>query len=50
MEKIRQMIAESGKIRVADAVAYVMHRIPDADKKAVTKEAKELIAEAKKHM
>lgn len=50
MEKIRQMIAESGKMRVADAVAYVMIRIPDADKKAVTKEAKELIAETKKYM
>lgn len=50
MERIRQMIAESGKMRVAEAVAYVMHRIPDADKKAVTKEAKELIKEAKKYM
>ena len=50
MEKIRQMIAESGKMRVTEAIAYVMIRIPDADKKVVTKEAKELIAEAKKHM
>lgn len=50
MEKIRQMIAESGKMRVKEAVAYVMIRIPDADKKVVTKEAKDLITEAKKYM
>ena len=50
METIRQMIAESGKMRVAEAVAYVMHRIPDADKKVVTKEAKEMIADAKRYM
>ena len=48
MTNVRQMIAESGKMKVADAVAYVMLRLPDADKKVVTKEAKELIAEAKK--
>ena len=48
MTNVRQMIAESGKMKVADAVAYVMARVPYADKKAVTREAKELIAEAKK--
>jgi hypothetical protein len=50
MEKIRQMIAESGKMKVSEAVAYVMTRMPEVDKKVVTKEAKELIAEAKKYM
>jgi hypothetical protein len=48
--EIRQMIAESGKMRVAEAVAYVMHRLPGADKKMVTAEAKEMIAEAKRYM
>ena len=48
MSKIREMIAESGKMKVSEAVAYVMRRIPEADKKVVTKEAKEIIAEARK--
>ena len=46
--KIREMIAESGKLKVTDAVAYVMRKLPEADKKMVTSEAKEMIAEAKK--
>ena len=46
--KIREMIAESGKLKVNDAVAYVMSRLPEADKEMVTREAKEMIAEAKK--
>lgn len=49
MKKIREMIAESGKMRVTEAVAYVMARIPDADKKMVRVEAKEMITEAKKY-
>ena len=49
MKKIREMIAESGKMRVTEAVAYVMSRIPDADKKMVRVEAKEMITEAKKY-
>ena len=48
--EIRKMIAESGKMRINDAVAYVMRRMPDADKKMVRAEAKELIAEAKRYM
>jgi hypothetical protein len=48
--EIRKMIAESGKMRVNEAVAYVMHRMPDADKKLVKAEAKELIAEANRYM
>ena len=48
--EIRKMIAESGKMRVNEAVAYVMLRMPDADKKMVRAEAKELIAEAKRYM
>ena len=48
MTNFREMIAESGKMKVADAVAYVMQRVPDADKKVVTKEAKDLIAAAKR--
>lgn len=50
MSKIREMIAESGKMKVKDAVAYVMLRLPNADKKEVTQEAKEMIAEAKKYI
>ena len=48
--EIRKMIAESGKMRVTEAVAYVMRRLPDADKKMVRTEAKEMIAEAKRYM
>ena len=46
--EIRKMIAESGKLRIGEAVAYVMQRMPDADKKLVRAEAKEMIAEAKR--
>jgi len=46
--EIRKMIAESGKLRIGEAVAYVMRRMPDADKKLVRAEAKEMIAEAKR--
>lgn len=48
--KIREMIAESGKLKVSEAVNYVMMRLPDSDKKVVAREAKELIAEAKKYL
>jgi hypothetical protein len=48
--EIRKMIAESGKMRVTEAVAYVMRRLPDADQKMVRTEAKEMIAEAKRCM
>jgi len=48
VRQIREMIAESGKMKVAEAVAYVMRNLPDADKKAVAKEAKEMISEARK--
>ena len=48
--KIREMIAESGKLRVTDAVTYVVMRMPDADKKMVAREAKEMITEAKKFL
>jgi len=46
--EIRKMIAESGKLRIGEAVAYVIRRMPDADKKLVRAEAKEMIAEAKR--
>lgn len=45
---IREMIAESGHLKVKDAVEYVLRRLPNVDKKLVTKEAKELISQAKK--
>ncbi len=41
------MIAESGKLKVTEAVDYVLQRMPEADKKTVKEEAKEMIAEAK---
>jgi len=50
MKNIREMIAESGKMKVTDAVAYVMVRVPNADKKEVTREAKEVISESKKYL
>lgn len=48
--KIREMIAVSGKMTVKDAVNYVITKLPNADKKEVTKEAKEMIAEAKRFL
>ena len=48
--KIREMIAESGKLNINEAVAYVMMRKPEADKKVVRIEAKEIITEAKKFL
>ena len=48
--EIREMIAESGKMRINEAVAYVMRRMPHADKQMVRKEAKEMIEEARKYM
>ena len=48
--EIRKMIAESGKMRVNEVVAYVLCRIPNVDKKLVRAEAKEMIAEAKSYM
>jgi len=46
--KIREMIAESGKMKIGEAVAYVMRKMPDANKKMVTENAKEMISEARK--
>jgi hypothetical protein len=37
-------------MRINDVVAYVIQRMPDADKKMVRTEAKEMIAEAKRYM
>ena len=46
--KIREIIAESGKMKIADVVAYFKSRYPKADMKTVREEAKEIIDEAKK--
>lgn len=48
--KIREMIAVSGKMTVKEAVSYVTSKLPNVDKKEVTKEAKEMIAEAKRFL
>ena len=48
--KIREMIAESGKLRINEAVAYVVMRMPHADKRVVRNEAKEIITEAKRFL
>ena len=47
MTNIREMIAESGKLKISEAVEYVLRRVPEADKKVVKAEAKEMITEAK---
>jgi len=46
--KIREAIAESSKMKVADVVAYFKSRYPKADMKIVREEAKEMIDEAKR--
>jgi|688.fasta_scaffold2071374_1 hypothetical protein len=48
--EIRKIIAESGKMRVTEAIEYVMRKLPDVDKKMVKEEAKEMITEAKRYM
>jgi hypothetical protein len=48
--KIRQIIAESGKMKISDIVSYFGKLYPTADPKIVRAEAKELISEAKKFM
>ena len=48
--KIREMIAKSGKLNINEAVAYVVMRMPEADKKVVRTEAKEMITETKKFL
>ena len=50
VQKIRETIAESGKMKVSDVVNYFKHRAPEADIKIVKAEAKEMIKEAKKYM
>jgi hypothetical protein len=47
--KIREIIAESGKTTLKDINAYFASRYPTADKKLVTEQAKDLIAEMKKY-
>jgi hypothetical protein len=47
INQIREMIAESGKMKVSEAVSYVKARAPHADIKSVKEQAKEMIAEAK---
>ena len=46
--QIREMIAESGKMKVADAVSYVKSSAPHADIKIVKEQARSIIAEARK--
>ena len=46
--QIREMIAESGKMKVADAVSYVKSRAPHADIKIVKEQARSILAEARK--
>jgi predicted SnoaL-like aldol condensation-catalyzing enzyme len=48
--KIRETIAESGKTRINDMVAYIKGRYPDADAKLVRSTARELAAEIKRSM
>lgn len=45
---IRECIAESGKSKVSDMKAYVLHRYPNVDKKLLASTAKELSDEIKK--
>jgi len=47
--KIRETIAESGKMTIKDVVSYFKNRYPDADLAIVKAEAKEMIAEMKKY-
>ena len=50
-DKIRERIAESGKMRVNDIVKYFNKRWPgEFDMKVLKGNAKEMIAEAKKYM
>lgn len=49
--KIREIIAESGKMRINDVMSYFKARYEGQyDSKVVRQEAKEMIAEAKRYM
>jgi hypothetical protein len=48
--QIREKIAESGKMKIKDIVAYFKAFAPDADISVVKAEAKEMIKEAKQYM
>jgi hypothetical protein len=48
--QIRERIAESGKMKIKDIVAYFKVRFPDAEMSIVKREAKEMIKEAKQYM
>jgi hypothetical protein len=47
INQIREMIAESGKMKVSEVVSYFKARAPHADIKSVKEQAKEMIAKAK---
>ena len=47
-QKIREAIAESGKMSIGDVVNYFKSRYPSADMATVKQEAKEMISEARK--
>jgi predicted SnoaL-like aldol condensation-catalyzing enzyme len=48
--KIRETIAESGKTRINDMVAYIKCKYPNADVKLVRSTARELVAEIKRSL
>jgi hypothetical protein len=48
-QKIREAIAESGKMSIKDVVNYFNKRYPSADMATVKQEAKEMISEARQY-
>jgi hypothetical protein len=50
VQKIRETISESGKMKVPDILDYFKRFAPDADLKIVKEQAKEMIKEAKRFM
>lgn len=50
VQKIRETISESGKMKVSDILNYFKKVAPDADLKIVKEQATEMIKEAKRYM
>lgn len=48
--KIREIIAESGRLKVKEVLEYFESLHPQADPKIVEEQAKEMIKEAKKYI
>jgi hypothetical protein len=48
--KIREIIAESGKMKMKDVLEYFKIKYPNVDSKLIKEEAKDILSQMKKHL